>query len=110
LSPEPRGGQATQWWVVATVALVLATAAGEPASAAPFAYISNQGSATVSVIDTATNTVAATVPVGDIPVAFGMFIGPELASILTLSGSGMILVALSLLAVGMWRLAGRHPR
>src|SRR3990170_3787634 len=38
-----------------------------PAQAGPFAYIPNDGSNTVSVIDTATNTVTATVPVGANP-------------------------------------------
>ncbi len=37
------------------------------AQAAPFAYISNSGSNTVSVIDTATNGVVATIPVGTQP-------------------------------------------
>ena len=37
------------------------------ASALPFAYIPNEGSGTVSVIDTATNTVVATVVVGSGP-------------------------------------------
>jgi YVTN family beta-propeller protein len=37
------------------------------ADAAPFAYISNFGGSTVSVIDIATNTVVATVPVGAAP-------------------------------------------
>jgi YVTN family beta-propeller protein len=35
-----------------------------PVEAAPFAYVTNAGDGTVSVIDTATNTVVATVPVG----------------------------------------------
>jgi len=35
-----------------------------PAEGAPFAYVTNHDSRTVSVIDTATNTVVATVPVG----------------------------------------------
>src|SRR5262249_1410984 len=35
-----------------------------PAEAKPFAYVTNSTSDTVSVIDTATNTVVATVPVG----------------------------------------------
>ena len=35
--------------------------------AAPFAYITNSGSNNISVIDTATNTVVATVPVGILP-------------------------------------------
>ena len=38
-----------------------------PAEAAPFAYIANASSGTVSVIDMATNTVVATVPVGGFP-------------------------------------------
>ncbi|HLB25375.1 MAG TPA: hypothetical protein VJM83_03495, partial [Nitrospirota bacterium] len=37
------------------------------AHAAPFAYIANNGSDDVSVIDTATNTVVATIPVGTQP-------------------------------------------
>ena len=48
----------------AAILLVLAGTA----HAAPFAYITNQSSDTVSVIDTATNTVVATVAVGDNPV------------------------------------------
>src|SRR5438105_338088 len=35
-----------------------------PVGAAPFAYVTNRGSDTVSVLDTATNTVIATIPVG----------------------------------------------
>ena len=38
-----------------------------PAEAKPFAYVTNIASNTVSVIDTATNTVVATVPVGRLP-------------------------------------------
>ena len=38
-----------------------------PAEGAPFAYVTNHDSRTVSVIDTATNTVVATVPVGISP-------------------------------------------
>jgi len=38
-----------------------------PAEAKPFAYVTNFFSNTVSVIDTATNTVVATVPVGSFP-------------------------------------------
>ena len=37
------------------------------AAASPFAYVANSSSNTVSVIETATNTVVATVPVGDHP-------------------------------------------
>ena len=38
-----------------------------PADAAPFAYVANSGANTVSVIDTATNTVLVTIPVGQFP-------------------------------------------
>jgi YVTN family beta-propeller protein len=37
---------------------------GAPTYAAPFAYIANSNSTTVSVIDTATDLVIATIPVG----------------------------------------------
>ena len=43
--------------------------------AAPIAYIANRSSATVSVIDTATNAVTATVPVGSGP--FGVAVSPD---------------------------------
>src|SRR3954463_16814731 len=37
------------------------------AAAAPFAYVSNEGSASVSVIDVATGTITATIKTGDKP-------------------------------------------
>jgi YVTN family beta-propeller protein len=45
------------------------------AQGAPFAYITNSGDNTVSVIDTATNTVTATVTVGALP--FGVAVTPD---------------------------------
>ena len=42
-------------------------ALASPAEAAPFAYVVNNGDNTVSVIDTATNTVVVTVTVGSLP-------------------------------------------
>ena len=39
-------------------------------------YVANSGSTAVSVIDTATNAVSATIPVGKAPIAFGVFIQP----------------------------------
>jgi len=44
-------------------------------------YVTNNNSDNVSVIDTATNTVAATVAVGFSPDAFGLFIGPAPTSL-----------------------------
>jgi YVTN family beta-propeller protein len=51
------------WWTIQSLcsALLLATVGGVVAEAAPFAYVTNPASGTVSVIDTATNTVVATV-------------------------------------------------
>jgi YVTN family beta-propeller protein len=48
------------------LAMVLALAAF-PAEAAPFAYVANLIAGSVSVIDTANNTVVATIPVGSGP-------------------------------------------
>jgi YVTN family beta-propeller protein len=67
--------------------------------------VANTDSNNVSVIDTVTNTVMATVAVGTSPVAFGQFIGPAVAApttpatIPTMSEWGMILLS-SLLALG----------
>jgi uncharacterized repeat protein (TIGR01451 family) len=48
-------------WCLALLGVVLSVTAGQ---AQPFAYVPNEGSHTVSVIDTASNTVTATIPVG----------------------------------------------
>jgi len=58
--------------LVGAIAIVL----GGAPSSAQNAYITNSGSNTVSVIDTATNTVVSTIPVGSGPDAFGIFIRP----------------------------------
>jgi YVTN family beta-propeller protein len=60
------------WGFMAVFAIVLAMGLGLlafSAEAAPFAYVTNAGDNTVSVIDTATNppSVVATVPVGSNP-------------------------------------------
>ena len=44
-------------------------------------YVANQGNSTVSVINTTTNTVTAPVNVGNIPRAFGQFIGKAIPTI-----------------------------
>lgn len=51
------------------LALLFVGVLAAPAAAAPFAYVTNQDDNTVSVIDTASNTVVATVPVGTRPYA-----------------------------------------
>ena len=58
-------------FISAAMILILASSA----YAAPFAYITNAVSNTVSVIDTATNNVTATVPVGIEPT--GVAVSPD---------------------------------
>jgi YVTN family beta-propeller protein len=41
-------------------------------------FVANRDSGNVSVIDTAIDQVIATIPVGNRPIAFGVFVGPEL--------------------------------
>jgi YVTN family beta-propeller protein len=60
-------------WVLLLGGLALALWA-MPAAAAPFAYVANEVS-TVSVLDTATNTVVATIPVEGVP--WGVAITPD---------------------------------
>lgn len=69
------------------VAVVLLDAA--PGEAAPFGYVSNTSSDTVSVLDTATDTVVATVPIVSSP--FGAAFPPAqpLAYLLSASGVGL---------------------
>jgi YVTN family beta-propeller protein len=57
---------------LAVLCAVLALAIGlgaRPVAAAPFAYVTNYNSSTVSVIDTATNTVVATIGIEGKPIA-----------------------------------------
>src|SRR6266849_5613706 len=57
------------------LALTLACLLAPASTRAQNAYITNQSSSTVSVIDTATDTVIATIPVGLTP--FGVAVSPE---------------------------------
>jgi len=56
--------KSTLWMATVLVAVALS---GAHAMAAPFGYVTNGGNNTVSVIDAATNTVTATIPVGNGP-------------------------------------------
>ena len=73
-------------------------------------YVANAESHTLSVVDTATNTVVATISGFARPIAFGIFIAgaASTASIPTLSEWGTMLLVLSLLATGTWYIAGRR--
>ena len=57
--------------IMALALLMLMSTTG----AAPYAYVTNSEDNTVSVIDTATNTVTATVPVGSYP--WGVAVSPD---------------------------------
>jgi YVTN family beta-propeller protein len=59
-------------WVMLAIGLGFAAS---PAAAAPFAYVANSSDNTVSVIDTGTNTVVATVPIGTFPI--GVAVAPD---------------------------------
>jgi YVTN family beta-propeller protein len=61
-------------WALLVLAAVLGA---RPTAAAPFAYVANKGSDTVTVIDSAANppAVVTTVPVGTIPV--GVAVTPD---------------------------------
>jgi YVTN family beta-propeller protein len=62
-------------WALSAALFVAAGWMPLSAQAQPFAYITNQGDDTVSVIDTATNRVTATIPVGDEP--YGVAVHPD---------------------------------
>ena len=78
--------------LIAILAFLLAWAFGcFPAQAQSFAYVANEASDNVSVINTATNTVVATVTVGNAP--FGVAITPDGAfAHVTNAGSGSVSV------------------
>ena len=60
---------------IALVSIAMILILVSTAGAAPFAYITNVDSNNVSVIDTATDNVTATVPVGTYP--FGVAVNPD---------------------------------
>ena len=81
----------TRLFLSILLAIVLPVFAAANALAVPFAYITNQNSNNVSVIDTATNTVVATIPVGSGPV--GVAVNPSGTRLyVTNRGSGNISV------------------
>jgi len=59
-------GAVWRLWCLALLGVALSVTTGQ---AQPFAYVTNTNSNTVSVIDTASNTVTATIPVGSFPLA-----------------------------------------
>jgi YVTN family beta-propeller protein len=69
--------------VISTILSLLSITAACPTLAAPFAYVANNVSNTVSVIDTATNTVKATIPVGQNP--SGVAVHPDGSKVFVLN-------------------------
>ena len=78
----------TQFVAIAVISLAVAL----PAKAAPFAYIPNTGSNSVSVIDTVTNTVVTTVTtVGVFP--YGVAVHPDGSTVyVAINGSNSVSV------------------
>jgi YVTN family beta-propeller protein len=66
-------------WILLFAMIILAAMHPMTTQAEPFAYITNSGDNTVSVIDTATNAVTATIAVGGYP--FGVAVHPDGATI-----------------------------
>ncbi|MGH7185212.1 MAG: YncE family protein, partial [Pseudomonadota bacterium] len=64
---RPRYPQVRRVNRLTAIAFVAAFAASESALAGPNAYVPNEGSATISVIDTATDRVSATLKIGAKP-------------------------------------------
>ena len=75
-----------------------------PAEAAPFAYVANGGSNTVSVIDTATKTVVATVGVGMGPI--GIAVTPDGTHVYVANASSNV----SVIATATNTVVGGSPR
>jgi YVTN family beta-propeller protein len=63
-----------------------------PACAEPFAYVTNSTSNDVSVIDTATNTVASTVTVGSVPIAVAIAPNGNLAYVTNFGSSNVSVI------------------
>jgi YVTN family beta-propeller protein len=70
--------------------LAIAFALTCTAASAQNAYIANTADNTISVINTATIIVIATITVGSHPYSHGNFIGPDMPPVLTLSQWAMI--------------------
>src|SRR5947209_1098003 len=75
--PNGENMQSTRCWLSAACLVFLVGTAwlAIPAQAQTFAYVSNNFSGSVSVIDTTSNTVSATVGVGNCP--FGLAVTPN---------------------------------
>jgi YVTN family beta-propeller protein len=103
--------------LVAVMLVMGLSAMAPPAEAAPFAYVVNSGDGTVSVIDTATNTVVGTpIPVGREP--FGVDVTPDgKHAYVANRGSNSVSVidtatkmVVATVAVGMFPSTSRSPR
>jgi YVTN family beta-propeller protein len=97
---------------------VLAMALGSmvsPAEAQPFAYVADFSSSNVSVIDTASNTVVATIPVGSISI--GAAVTPDgTHAYVTTQQAGVVVIdtatntVVASIPVGISPLGSRWPR
>src|SRR5215470_5350561 len=72
---------------VVTLALFLVIFGASPAKAQVNAYVVNSSSGSVSVVDTGSNTVVATIPVGPIPRAIA--VSPDLRFLYVVNSGGL---------------------
>src|SRR5439155_22807077 len=71
----PRSGDSMKSPLIQAIVLLVCCATVVGATAAPVAYVSNEGSSSVSVIDTATDKVVSTMKIGQKP--RGIAISPD---------------------------------
>src|ERR1700690_3248450 len=80
------------------------------ASAGPFLYITNHDSNNVSVIDTATNTVTATIPVGNHPTGIAVdYLGARAYTANALDGTISVIDAATNTVNATIQMGGIHP-
>jgi YVTN family beta-propeller protein len=95
-------------WMFAAV-LVTAALFGASAQAAPFAYVADQAANTVSVIDTGTNTLIATVPVGSEPAGVAITPNGAFAYVTNYGGSTVSVIATATNTVTATVTVGSQP-
>src|SRR6516165_163218 len=93
-----------------TLALALVCLLAPALTRAQNAYITNQSSRTVSVIDTATNTVSATIPVGLLP--FGVAVNPDGSKVYVANehaNTVLVIDTATNMVIGSPIIVGRNP-
>ena len=77
---------------LATVVVAMVGIASQPLFAQPYAYITNRSTNDVSIIDTASNTVSATIPVGSVPIGVAVDVTGSLVYVTNFSSNDVSVV------------------